>query len=146
LGGQKCSHEFTEKQPFSTFNLGEWQIDLERNDVVAGSSKCRLPVVDLWNWLKHKDSEQAISFLGEYMKITEPLITVGLGAKTISAICSRFKSSMDNPDPMYPSWYGHASFSPLISSTGLRDDYVDRSLTISITGEELARASTQPRQ
>jgi len=77
----------------SLSRLSAWENDRSipnGDDAKTGSIKCRIPVVDLWNWLKHFDAKEAFSFIGQYMRISDPLITACLGGRAVAALLHKF--------------------------------------------------------
>ena len=74
--------------------LSAWENDRSvsnEGDAKVGDAKIRIPVVDLWNWPKHTNAEGALSFIRQCMEISDPLITVCLGGRTIAALLAKFK-------------------------------------------------------
>lgn len=62
------------------------------DDAKTCSTKYRIPDVDVWNWLKHYDAKEAISLIGQYMGISDPLITVYPGGRAIAALLHKFRN------------------------------------------------------
>lgn len=61
----------------------------KEGDAKVGDAIIRIPVVDLWNWPEHTNAEGALSFIRRYMEISDPLIIVYLGGRTMAALLAK---------------------------------------------------------